>query len=98
MRILERAHVRPNFNVYGLADSISPGRRTEEDIRYLLKKGYLRNKDALQLTEKGLACIDSSSPSNRMKRVGKGLLLFLVLPVLAVMIGNWLWDLIQATR
>ena len=96
-KILKRAYAQPKLPIGGLANLISPGGRTVSDVQHLVDGGYLLNNNGLELsTKKGLACIDSSSLRNRMKRVGKGVLLILVLPVLAVVIGNWLWNLIQA--
>lgn len=96
MKILEHAYVRPHLTIGGLADDISPGRRTEQDVRYLLEKGYLVQDMGLQLSKKGLACIDSDSPRNQLVRMGKWAL-GIITSVVAVVIGNWLWDLIQSS-
>ena len=96
LRILERAYAEPHLTVGGLADRISRGRRTEEDVRHLVKKGYLLDERGLELSDKGLACIDSGSSRNRAKRIGKWVL-GMAASVLAVLTGNWLWSLIQSS-
>ncbi len=96
LKILERAYARPGLTIGGLADAVSRGHRTEEEVRYLVEKGFLLNERGIKLSEKGLACIDSSSLRNRMKRTGKGLL-GIAMSVIAVVIGNWLWGLIQSS-
>ena len=96
LQILERAYGHPGFTIGGLADSISRGRRTEQEIQCLVDKGYLRNHEGLQLSKKGFACIDSSSNRNRAIRLGKGVL-GIALSVVAVVIGNWLWHLILSS-
>lgn len=95
LKILERVYAEPWLTVGGLADQISPGRRTESDIQDLVKKGYLVNERGLHLSEKGLACIDSASPRNRMIRVAK-FVLAMAATVVTVVTGNWLWSLIQS--
>ena len=97
MKILERVYAEPWLTVGGLADRISPGRRTEKDIQDLVKKGYLLDKRGLHLSEKGLACIDSSSRKNRMIQVGKYLLAMAGGVVIAVA-AQWLWSLFQSAR
>lgn len=96
MKILEHVYARPHLTIGGLADDISPGRRTEQDVRYLLEKGYLVEDMGLQLSKKGLACIDSASPRNRLVRMGKWAL-GIIASVVAVVVGSWLWDLIQSS-
>ena len=96
LRLLERAYARPGLTIGGLADGVSRGRRTEEEVRRLLEKGYLTDECGLELSAKGLACIDSASLGNRMVRIGKGAL-GLALSVVAVVIGNWIWSLIQSS-
>lgn len=96
LRLLERDYARPGLTEGGLADGVSRGRRTEEEVRRLLEKGYLTDECGLELTAKGLACIDSASLGNRMMRIGKGAL-GVALSVLAVLIGNWIWSLIQSS-
>ena len=72
LKILEHVYAKPWLTVGGLADQISPGRRTEEEIQNLVKKGYLRNETGLHyFGERLLACINSSSLRNRMIRVVK---------------------------
>lgn len=95
LKILERVYAQPWLTVGGLADQISPGPRTEEDIRDLVKKGYLRYDRGLHLSQKGLACIDSSSLRNRMIRVVK-FVLAMAATIVTVVTGNWLWGLIQS--
>ena len=94
-KILERVYAEPWLTVWGLADRISPGRRTEETIQDLVKKGYLRNERGLHLTDKGLAYIDSSSRRNRLIQVGKYLLAMAGGVVIAV-IAEWFWSLLQS--
>ena len=96
LKILERAYASPGFTVGGLADSISRGPRTEQDVQYLVDKGYLLNDRGLELSNKGLACIDSASFRNRTIRIGK-YALGIALSVVAVVVGNWLWSLIQSS-
>ena len=96
LRILEQAYAKPHLTVWGLADSIGPGHRTEQEVLYLVKKGYLLDDRGLELSKKGLACIDSASLTNRTKRIGKWLL-GIATSVVAVIIGNWLWELIQSS-
>ena len=92
LKILEYVYARPHLTIGGLADVISRGSRTEQEIRKLLEKGYLFDRGGLQVSKKGIACIDSASFKNRAKRVGTW-----VLGVVAVVIGNWLWSLIQSS-
>lgn len=92
LKILEYVYARPHLSIGGLADAISRGHRAEEDVSKLVKKGYLLDHGGLILSKKGLACIDSASFKNRAKRVGTW-----VLGVVAVVIGNWLWSLIQSS-
>ncbi len=96
LRILERAYARPGLTVGGLADRISQGPRAEQEVRDLVARGYLLNERGIEISSKGLACIDSASLRNRAKRLGKGLL-GLAVSVVAVVIGNWLWGLIQSS-
>ena len=96
LRILEQAYAKPHLTVGGLADSIGPGYRTEQEVRYLVKKGYLLDDRGLVLSEKGLACIDSASLKNRTKRIGKWIL-GIATSVVAVIIGKWIWELIQSS-
>ena len=93
--ILERVYAKPWLTVGGLADQISPGRRTENEIQDLVKKGLLRYERGLHLTDKGLAYIDSSSRRNRMIRAGKYLLAMAGGVIIAVT-AQWLWSLIQS--
>ena len=95
LRILERVYAEPWLTVGGLADHISPGRRTEMDIEELVKKGYLRYERGLHLTDKGRNYIDSSSRRNRMTQVGKYVLAMAGGVVIAVT-AQWLWSLIQS--
>ena len=92
LKILEYVYARPHLSIGGLADAISPGSRTEQEIRNLVEKGYLVDHGGLRLSKRGIACIDSASFKNRAKRVGTW-----VLGVVAVVIGNWLWSLIQSS-
>ena len=85
LRILEQVHAQPGLTIGGLVDAISRGPRTEQEVRYLVEKGYLLDDRGLGLSNKGFACIDSASFRNRAKRVGKGVL------------GNWVWYLIQSS-
>ena len=94
LQILEHAYAQPGLTVGGLADAISRGPKTEADVRYLVDKGYLLDHRGLELSKKGYACIDSGSSINRAKRVGKWLL-GIAASVVAVVIGNWLWNFIQ---
>ena len=96
LQILEGAYAQPGYTIGGLADTISRGRRTEEEIRQLVKNGYLLDVQGIELSKKGLACINSASFRNRTKRLGKGTL-GLAMSVVAVVIGNWLWSLIQSS-
>ena len=93
--ILERVYAEPWLTVGGLADRISPGRRTEKDIQDLVKKGYLRYERGLHLTDKGRNYIDSSSRRNRMIQVGKYVLAMAGGVVIAVA-AQWLWSLFQS--
>ena len=95
LKILERAYAEPHLTVGGLADRISPGPMTQQEVRYLVKKGYLCEDRGLTLSDKGLACIDSASFRNRALWLGKGVL-GVAVSVVAVVIGNWLWYLIQS--
>ena len=95
LKILEQVYAKPWLTVGGLADQISPGRRTEEEIQNLLRKGYLRNERGLHISEKGLACINSSSLRNRMIRIAK-FVLAMAATVVTVVTGNWIWSLIQS--
>ena len=94
LKILEHAYAQPGLTEGGLADAISRGPKTEQEVRYLVEKRFLLDHSGLELTKKGLACIDSSSFTNRAKRVGKWVL-GIASSVVAVVIGNWLWNLIQ---
>ena len=96
LRILERAYAEPGLTIGGLADRISRGRRTEREVRYLVEKGYLVDERGVELSDKGLACIDSGSSRDRVKRVGKWML-GMVASVVAVVTGNWLWELIRSS-
>ena len=91
LEILKHVYARPHLTIGGLADAISPGARTEQEVCNLVDKGYLLDDSGLKLSKRGLACIDSTSFKNRAKRVG-----IWVLGVVAVVIGNWLWSLIQS--
>lgn len=95
LKILEYAYSRPGLSIGGLADAISRGPKTEQEIRYLLERGFLLDHRGLELSRKGVACIDSASLRNRAKWVGKWVL-GIAASVVAVVIGNWLWDLIQS--
>ena len=96
LKILERAYAQPDLTIGGLADAISRGPRTEQQIRHLVEKGYLLDHSGLELSNKGFAYINSASFRNRAKRVGK-LVRVLAVSVVAVVIGNWLWNLIQSS-
>ena len=96
-KILERVYAEPWLTVGGLADRISPGRRTEKTIQDFVKKGYLLDNRGLQVSKKGLACIDSSSRRNRMMRIGKYVLAMAGGVVIAVA-AQWLWSLFQSAR
>lgn len=96
LRILERAYAQPHLTVGGMADRVGGGRRTERDVRHLVEKGYLLHERGLELSDKGFACIDSGSTRNRAKRVAKWAL-GMAASVLAVVTGNWLWDLIRSS-
>ena len=96
LKILEHAYARPGLTIGGLADSISRGPKTEHEVRYLVEKGFLLDHSGLELSEKGLACIDSASLRNQAKRVGKWVL-GIATSVVAVVMGNWLWNLIQSS-
>ena len=96
LRILERAYARPGLSMGGLADAISRGPTTEKAVRDLVERGYLRDDHGLELSKKGIACIDSSSFRSRAKRVSKWAL-GIAASVVAVVIGNWLWDLMQSS-
>ena len=61
-----------------------------------MDKGYLLNDNGLSLSKKGFACVDSASFRNRAMRVGK-CVLRVGLSVVAVLIGNWLWHLMQSS-
>lgn len=56
-----------SFDRRGVADSIGPGDRTEQEVRYLVKKGYLLDDRGLKLSEKGLACMDSANLKKRAR-------------------------------
>ena len=92
LKILEYVYARPHLGIGGLADIISRGSRTGQEVRSLVEKGYLLNRNGLTLSKRGIACIDSASFRNRAKQVGTW-----VLGVVAVVIGNWLWSLIQSS-
>ncbi len=96
LKILERAYADPGLTVGGLADCISRGPKTEQEVQYLVDKGYLLNDNGLGLSNKGFARIDSASFRNRAMRVGK-CVLRTGLSVVAVLIGNWLWHLMQSS-
>ena len=96
LRILERAYARPGLTIGGLADSISRGPMTEQDVQYLVDEGYLLDHNGLGLSKKGLARVDSASFRNRARLVGK-YVLSTGLSVVAVLIGNWLWHLMQSS-
>ena len=96
LQILEHAYARPGLTKGGLADAISRGPKTEQEVCYLVEKGFLLDHSGLELSKKGLACIDSSSFKNRAKQVGKWVL-GIAASVVAVVIGNWLWNLIQSS-
>ena len=73
LKILERVHAEPGLTIGGTwADTISRGPRTEQEVRYLIKKGYLLDEKGLELSRKGLACIDSDSMRNRTKTGRQG--------------------------
>ena len=80
----------------GLADAISRGPKTEQWVQDLVDKGYLLNDNGLSLSKKGFACVDSASFRNRAMRVGR-CVLRVGLSVVAVLIGNWLWHLMQSS-
>ena len=96
LKILERVYAEPGLSIGGLADAISRGPGTVEEIGYLVEKGYLLDDRGLTLSKKGFACIDSASFRNRAKRVGK-IVAGIAVSVVAVVIGNWLWGLIQSS-
>ena len=96
LKILERVYAEPWLTVGGLADQISPGRRTEEEIQNLVKKGYLVYNNGLRLTDKGRDCIDSSSRRNRMIQAGKYVLAIAVGVVIAVT-AQWVWSQFQSS-
>ena len=96
LRILERAHAHPSFTMGGLADRIGRSPATEKAVLELVEKGYLRNDYGLELSAKGMACIDSSSFRNRAKRVGTWVL-GIAASVAAVVMGNLLWGLMQSS-
>ena len=96
LRILERAYASPGLSVGGLADSISRARKTEQQVQCLVDRGYLLDHNGLELSKKGLACVDSASFRNRAILVGK-YVLSTGLSVVAVLIGNWLWHLMQSS-
>ena len=95
LNILKRVYTKPWLTRGGLIDAIGDPNRTERDIRYLIEKGYLLDHPGMVLTDKGYACIDSGSVRNHAKRLGLGVL-GLIVSVVAVVIGNWLWGLIQS--
>ena len=95
LKILNHVNTNPWLTRGGLVDAIGGRARTEQDIRYLVEKGYLVDRDGMELTDRGFACINSGSFRNRAKRLGQGALGLLV-SVIAVVIGNWLWGLIQS--
>lgn len=96
LKILQRVYAKPWLTVGGLADQISPGRRTEGEIQNLVKKGYLVYNNGLHLTDKGRDCIDSSSRRNRLIQTGKYVLATVVGVVMAVT-AQWVWSLIQSS-
>ena len=96
LKILERAYANPGLSIGGLADRISRGPKTEQEVQHLVDKGYLLDHNGLELSKKGFACVDSGSFRNRTILVGK-YVLTTVLSVVAVLIGNWLWHLIQSS-
>ena len=51
LKILEYANARPHLTIGGLADAISPEPRTEQQIRDLVKKGYLLNRSGFNAVE-----------------------------------------------
>ena len=95
LNILERAHARPDLSRWGLIDSIGRSRQTERRVDRLIANGYLStDSGGIELSKKGLASIDSSSLRNRSVTVGKGALA-IAASVVAVVIGNWLWSMLQ---
>ena len=94
LKILEYVSTHDWLTRGGLLDAMGGRARTEQDIRYLVDKGYLLDSGSVELTEKGFACIDSGSFRNRTIQIVKGVL-GIVVSVLIVVAGNWLWELIQ---
>ena len=47
LRILERAYAEPGLSIGGLADAISRGPTTEEEVDRLVEQGYLLNDRGL---------------------------------------------------
>ena len=94
LKILEHVSTHPFLSRGGLIDAMGGRERTDQDIAYLIEKRYLVDSRSMELAEKGLAYIDSGSVRNRMKRSG-AVALGIIVSVIAVVIGNWLWDLLR---
>ena len=94
LKILEHVSAHPFLSRGGLIDAMGGRGRTDLDIGFLIEKGYLVESRSMELTDKGFACIDSGSIRNRMKRIG-AVAVGIIVSVIAVVIGNWLWDLLR---
>ena len=90
LRILEKLYARPDLSIGGLEDVIGPGPRTRQAIAKLIDDGYLLNDHRLELSDKGFRRIDSSSPRNRLRRLGSTV----VIPLAVVVAGSAIWYLI----
>lgn len=94
LNILEHVSTHPYLSRGGLIDAMGGRERIDQDIGWLIEKGYLADSRTMELTDKGLARIDSGSFRNRMKMIGVGAI-GIILSVIAVVIGNWLSALLE---
>ena len=71
-------------------------RDAEAVVRKLIERGSLEmSDDGVVLTQKGDAIVDPASRRNRGLRALRWFLVCLVLPVVAVVVGNFIWSLIE---
>ena len=71
-------------------------RDAEGVVRKLMERGFLEmSDDGVVLTPKGVAVVDPASRRNRGLRALRWFLVCLVLPVVAVVVGNFIWSLVE---
>lgn len=71
-------------------------RDTEGVVRKLIERGFLdKSDDGVVLTPRGVVIVDPTSFRNRGIRALRGILVCLVLPVVAVVVGNFIWSLVE---